>query len=265
SPSTFVVEARVRFVSGSTSDTSQSHILLSIQPGGQYGNNLWIGPDEVFVWDHFNSRTPAVSVQTDDGLHTYRIEHDAGDHQLRVYYDNNLIITNVAYLHTGYWKVNPTLEWGDHSSLAFGISEWEYVQHNGYTYAQDFDNDSTTDSCDNCPTVANSSQEDFDGDRLGDGCDNCVSISNPLQEDTDSNGIGDVCCCLGIRGDVNGDGTDINILDLTYTVDRVFRGGPPAGCPKEGDANGDGSSTNILDLTFVVDRIFRNGPLSGPC
>jgi len=74
-----------------------------------------------------------------------------------------------------------------------------------------------------------------------------------------------VTCCRGIRGDVNYDGADANILDLTFTVDRVFRGGPPAPCPGEGDVNGDGTPTNILDLTFLVDRIFRGGPLPGPC
>ena len=72
-------------------------------------------------------------------------------------------------------------------------------------------------------------------------------------------------CCVGNRGDVNGDGNDANILDLTYLVDRIFRGGPPAPCLREGDTNGDGNSTNILDLTFLVDRIFRGGPAPGSC
>ena len=72
-------------------------------------------------------------------------------------------------------------------------------------------------------------------------------------------------CCVGIRGDLNGDGIDANILDLTYAVDRIFRGGPPAACPEEGDVNSDGDPTNILDLTFLVDRIFRGGPLPGSC
>jgi choice-of-anchor B domain-containing protein len=72
-------------------------------------------------------------------------------------------------------------------------------------------------------------------------------------------------CCVGIRGDLNNDGTDVNVLDLTFCVDRIFRGGPPAVCPQEGDVNSDGTPTNVLDLTFIVDRIFRGGPLPGPC
>jgi len=74
-----------------------------------------------------------------------------------------------------------------------------------------------------------------------------------------------VGCCIGNRGDCNFDGTDSNILDLTFVVDRIFRGGPPAVCPEEADLNSDGATTNILDLTYLVDRIFRGGPPAGPC
>ncbi len=74
-------------------------------------------------------------------------------------------------------------------------------------------------------------------------------------------------CCVGIRGDVNNDGgVNPNILDLTYLVDRIFRGGPPAVCLDEANVNGDGAvNPNILDLTYLVDRIFRGGPPPGPC
>ena len=73
-------------------------------------------------------------------------------------------------------------------------------------------------------------------------------------------------CCFGDRGDVNGDGDDANILDLTFLVDFIFRGsGDPGSCPEESDVNGDGDAANILDLTFLVDFIFRGGPPPGPC
>ena len=80
--------------------------------------------------------------------------------------------------------------------------------------------------------------------------------------------LGDACelaCCTGSFGDVNNDGIDANILDLTFAVDRIFRGGLPSGCSSEADVNADGTPHNILDLTFLVDRIFRGGPAPGPC
>jgi len=72
-------------------------------------------------------------------------------------------------------------------------------------------------------------------------------------------------CCVGKRGDMNTDGDDGNILDLTYTVDRIFRGGKLPSCDGEGDPNADGSFANILDLTFLVDAIFRGGPKPYQC
>jgi hypothetical protein len=74
-----------------------------------------------------------------------------------------------------------------------------------------------------------------------------------------------VNCCQGNRGDANSDGANANILDLTFLVDRIFRGGAPAACPQEADCNSDGTTSNILDLTFMVDRIFRGGAAPGPC
>lgn len=62
-----------------------------------------------------------------------------------------------------------------------------------------------------------------------------------------------------ICGDVNSDGTGGNILDLTFLVDRIFRGGPPPNPPIAGSVNCD-TEVNILDLTYMVDRIFRGGP-----
>jgi len=62
-----------------------------------------------------------------------------------------------------------------------------------------------------------------------------------------------------ICGDANGDGTAGNILDLTFLVDRIFRGGPGSDPPEASDFNCDGGYGNILDLTIIVDFIFRGG------
>lgn len=71
------------------------------------------------------------------------------------------------------------------------------------------------------------------------------------------------CGCCRIRGDVNHDGT-INIADLTYKVNWLFREGPPPPCPEEVDDNGDGD-VDIADLTYEVDYLFKGGPPPVPC
>ncbi|HEX2896849.1 MAG TPA: SBBP repeat-containing protein, partial [candidate division Zixibacteria bacterium] len=91
---------------------------------------------------------------------------------------------------------------------------------------------------------------------------------NPYQTDQ---GIEDVfvaklrLCCILNRGDCNNDGTDANILDLNFLVNRIFRGGASAVCPEEADVNSDGTPQNILDLNYLVNRIFRGGPAPGAC
>lgn len=75
----------------------------------------------------------------------------------------------------------------------------------------------------------------------------------------------DFGCCVGIRGNVNGDPEDqVNVADLTYMVDYLFRGGTPPLCEEEGDVNGD-TNTNVADLTYVIDYLFRGGPAPPAC
>jgi hypothetical protein len=72
-------------------------------------------------------------------------------------------------------------------------------------------------------------------------------------------------CCYTLRGDYNGDGQDATILDVTFLVDDLFRGGPSTECSDEADVNDDGGLSTVLDLTYLVDNIFRGGPLPPAC
>ncbi len=72
-------------------------------------------------------------------------------------------------------------------------------------------------------------------------------------------------CCIGIRGDTNNDGNDATVLDLSYMIDDIFRGGPASACPSEADLNNDGTPSNILDLTYMINDIYRGGPPGPIC
>ena len=66
-------------------------------------------------------------------------------------------------------------------------------------------------------------------------------------------------CCIGITGDLNADGRPATILDLTFLIDNIYRGGPDPICIFEGDLNGDGITISVKDMTFMIEFIFRGG------
>jgi hypothetical protein len=72
-------------------------------------------------------------------------------------------------------------------------------------------------------------------------------------------------CCIGIRGNVDGDpGELVNIADLTYLTDYLFRLGPAPSCPEEGDVDGSGS-INVNDVTYLSNYLFHNGSPPPAC
>jgi hypothetical protein len=102
----------------------------------------------------------------------------------------------------------------------------------------DNDGDGVEDALDNCPLVANPSQDDGDGDGVGDTCDNCINTANADQADADGDGRGDACdsgggsdayVCSGVGADCSNPivpypdlyqcdltGTTLSGADLTY-------------------------------------------------
>ncbi|UCG60693.1 MAG: PKD domain-containing protein, partial [Candidatus Zixiibacteriota bacterium] len=73
--------------------------------------------------------------------------------------------------------------------------------------------------------------------------------------------LGETCCM--VAGDVDHDGS-MNILDIDYFIDWLFRGGPEIGCFEEGDADGN-LSLDLLDVDYMIDYLYRDGPPPVPC
>lgn len=75
-----------------------------------------------------------------------------------------------------------------------------------------------------------------------------------------------VGCCQN-RGNVDGiihlEGP-VDVADLTYMVNFLFKGGPVPPCEAEGDVDGSGS-INVADLTYLVNYLFKSGPEPPPC
>ncbi len=64
------------------------------------------------------------------------------------------------------------------------------------------------------------------------------------------------CCTL--PGDFDGN-SEINIVDLTTTVNWMFKGGADPACLNDADVNGD-CDVNVVDLTYRVNYMFKGGP-----
>ncbi|HDL02827.1 MAG TPA: hypothetical protein ENH25_01700, partial [candidate division Zixibacteria bacterium] len=143
----------------------------------------------------------------------------------------------------------------------------------------DEDSDGVGDVCDNCQNIYNSEQSNYDNDDYGDLCDSCTDIDgdgygdpefplnvcpedncppiyNPDQTDSNDDGVGDACDWL--CGDVNNDGS-INILDITYIINYLYKGGPAPIFPEASDVDNSGS-INILDISYIISYLYKGGP-----
>jgi FG-GAP-like repeat len=74
-----------------------------------------------------------------------------------------------------------------------------------------------------------------------------------------------VSCCVGIRGNANGDpNQSVNVVDLTFIVQFLFHGGAVPPCRLEGSVNGD-ANINIVDVTYLVNYMFKSGAPPPAC
>lgn len=79
----------------------------------------------------------------------------------------------------------------------------------------------------------------------------------------------DTCCQVRGNADgISGPAGPVDVTDLSYLIDFLFRGGPPTLCEEEGNVNGvvgPAGPIDISDLSFLVDYLFREGPEPPEC
>lgn len=139
-PDPLVIEATGRFVSGFSSSVARApmQVLFTISPG--VGNVLFIGPDLIFLNVDDSTRGQSAAVDTDDAMHTYRIEVTSVG-SITVYYDEALTLTGSTFFNSSFNDTVPRVAWGDGSSFTYGLSEWTRVRHNAHAMGCDQDND----------------------------------------------------------------------------------------------------------------------------
>ncbi|MFH2036753.1 MAG: dockerin type I domain-containing protein [Candidatus Zixiibacteriota bacterium] len=69
--------------------------------------------------------------------------------------------------------------------------------------------------------------------------------------------FGEAGCC-DLAGDANNNGV-VNILDITFLINYLYKSGPDPACFDKGDANGNGV-INILDITRIIGFLYKDGP-----
>jgi len=89
---------------------------------------------------------------------------------------------------------------------------------------------------------------DFDNNDV---CDLAVS-NNSVFHLTIHFGIGPFVC-----GDANGD-LGVNILDITFLINYLYKGGPAPQPEQSADADGN-TNINILDVTYLINYLYKGG------
>ncbi|MCP4703004.1 MAG: hypothetical protein GY865_00215 [candidate division Zixibacteria bacterium] len=121
---------------------------------------------------------------------------------------------------------------------------------------EDLDEDDRGDLCDGCPEDYNPGGEDIDIDGIEDACDNCPDHPNPGQEDSNGNDVGDLCDY--VCGDIDGT-PGINILDIVFLINNVYKAGPDPDPLESADVNHD-YLVNILDIVLLINNVYKSGP-----
>jgi hypothetical protein len=125
----FTVEFRVQLISGVSSVEQRGPIMLFITTSDATGTLLGIDIDQVFFMASSNERGAVAEIDTDEAVHTYRLEHD-GTGGFKLFYDDGEILTSSAFIDEGSHGTRMRIGWGEGSILALSDSRWVSFTHN---------------------------------------------------------------------------------------------------------------------------------------
>jgi len=132
-PSSLVIEARMRFVSGSSSFSSRAPSVIGFTTSANVGNLLFIAQDEIFFLAPGDVKGATAVLDTDGAFHTYRVEVTGS--AINVFYDGgaSAVLTSTTFTDVPLFGAVIRILWGELSTVALGTSHWEFFRHNAST------------------------------------------------------------------------------------------------------------------------------------
>lgn len=134
-PDTVVVEARLRFGSGTECVGPCGHYRqgagLAVTTANSVGVLFFVGNGEIFLTSAECGGTVSAAVATTDAAHTYRLVIRPGG-AVTVFRDGVAALNGHTYTSTADHGASPRVLWGEGTSLAYGTSHWEWVKHNAH-------------------------------------------------------------------------------------------------------------------------------------
>lgn len=133
-PTALTIEFGARFVSSVAAETTFSPMMVYFCLGNGLGSALYLGADDLWLAAPNLSRGVSASADTDNFLHTYRIEvsgMSAGS-SVNVFYDNSVspLLSSILVNDMSVYGNTPQIGFGDKSRKDSGQSEWAFLWHN---------------------------------------------------------------------------------------------------------------------------------------
>ena len=133
-PDALTIEFSARFVSSVADQNTFSPLSVYFCIGNGLGSAFYLGSDDAWLAAPNLSRGVAATVDTDNALHTYRIELSGSTigSTINVYYDNaaSPLLTSTVVHDVAVYGNSPQIGFGDSSTKDSGVSEWGFLWHN---------------------------------------------------------------------------------------------------------------------------------------